>query len=84
MGHSPTLFRFTPFSGYGSMTTVQVYVPGSRLSIASVGFSAKSPLLELFGSSQSIVDFVPPVTCEVTETSRSVSGVLLKLTVSPP
>src|ERR671913_400683 len=34
------LLRFTPFLGYGSITTSQVYVPGSR----SVAVSEKSPL----------------------------------------
>ena len=32
---------------------------------------------------QAMVDAVPPSTCESTVTVRSVSGVLLKLTVSP-
>ena len=32
----------------------------------------------------SMVEAVPPATCESTETVRSVSGVLLKLTDSPP
>jgi len=54
---------------------VQLYVPGARSSTLSVGFSANGPLL---APAHSMVERVPPTTCEVTDTSRSVNGVLWK------
>src|SRR6266498_2297955 len=68
---------------YGSITTVQVYVPGSR----SVAGKLPSPLVpvEPLGPAgvQLTVEAVPPSTCELMLTVTSVSGVLWNLTVSP-
>jgi hypothetical protein len=78
-----TLSRLTPFFGYGSTMIVQVQVPGSlslsvrepsRFSSVGVGFGGFPT-----GGSQSIVDAVPPFTCESIDTVVLVSGVLLKL-----
>ena len=62
-------------------------MPGSR----SEALADPSPLapvepeatVPLAASLQSMVDAVPPSTCELTETERSVSGVLWKVTCSP-
>jgi hypothetical protein len=62
------------------MTMVQVYVPGGRLARV-VDPSPFAPVLTT-PAPQSMVDFVPPSTCELTDTVKSVSGVLWKLTVA--
>src|SRR6266545_7851394 len=63
---------------YGSMTMVQLYVPGTR-SVAEAEMSSPGPPL---ATPHSMVDDVPPAIWESTETLRLVSGTLLKLTCS--
>jgi hypothetical protein len=77
---APSSMRYC-VSLYGSTTTTQVYVPGSRSVLATEPSPVAS--VEPVTPSQSIVDDVPPSTCELTVIVMSVSGVLLKLTVSP-
>ena len=65
--------------GYGSMTTVQTYVPGCR-SLADAVMSSPGPAETTL---QSMVEDVPPGTWLSTDTLRLVSGVLAKFSVSP-
>src|SRR5712692_6700752 len=75
-GGAASLNAPVPLLRYGSMTMVQVYVPGtSPVALTDTG----SPDGAEPAEPQSIVEFVAPGTCEVTVTDRSVSGESLKL-----
>jgi hypothetical protein len=91
VGYSPTLSRdLLLSSGYGSITIVQVYVPGFRPLASTWTGSAKPlagcgelPTLALLESVHVILDFVPPAAWDVALASMSVSGVSVKEIDSP-
>src|SRR6266516_8181492 len=70
---------------YGSMTMVQVYVPGARpLAAASAGSVfpvADSPTMVLLSSRQMMCDAVPQAASDVAVAVMSVSGVSVNVTV---